>query len=134
MQKRIAERANDGLMVFANVNRALMCLYLTSDIKTGKYKACAQTWVQGDDIADAKRSALAWARDTNLYVCSSVFPDSVEAVSKVDLGGDYFEQAAETEQIQIAKGGYRLAHWLDQLAAVQQRTQGVVDIGLGFLK
>ena len=93
---------------------------LTSDIKTGKYKACAQTWIQGDDIADAKRSALAWARDTNLYVCSSVFPDSVEAVSTVDLGGDYFEQAAETVQIQIAKGGYRLAHWLDALAAVQQ--------------
>jgi hypothetical protein len=95
---------------------------LIQDIKTGKYKACAQTWVQGDDIADARRSALAWARDTNLYVCSSVFPESVAAVSKVDLGGDYFEQAAETVQIQIAKGGYRLAHWLDQLAAVQQNT------------
>lgn len=95
---------------------------LTKDIKTGKYKACAQTWVQGDDVADAKRSALAWARDTNLYVCSSVFPESVQAVSKVDLGGDYFEQAAETVQIQIAKSGYRLAHWLDQLAAFQQNT------------
>jgi hypothetical protein len=93
---------------------------LTEEIKTGKYRACAQTWVQGDDIADAKRSALAWARDTNLYVCSSVFPDSVEAVSKADLGGAYFQQAAETVEIQIAKGGYRLAHWLDQLAAVQQ--------------
>lgn len=95
---------------------------LTEDIKTGKYKACAQTWVQGDDVADAKRSALAWARDTNLYVCSSVFPDSVEAVSKVDLGGDYFEQAAETVQLQISKGGYRLAKWLDQLAAAQQNS------------
>lgn len=93
---------------------------LVEEIKSGEYKACAQTWVQGDDIADAKRSALAWARDTNLYVCSSVFPDSVEAVSTYDLGDSYFEQAAETVQLQIAKGGYRLAHWLDQLAAAHQ--------------
>jgi hypothetical protein len=89
---------------------------LTEDIETGEYKACAQTWLQGDDIADAKRSALAWARDTNLYVCSSVFPESIKAVSESDLGGEYFDQAAETVQLQIAKGGYRLANWLDQLA------------------
>jgi hypothetical protein len=95
---------------------------LTEDIESGEYSACAQTWLQGDDIADAKRSALAWARDTNLYVCSSVFPESIEAVSATDLGGDYFDQAAETVQLQIAKGGYRLANWLDQLAlaAVQK--------------
>lgn len=89
---------------------------LTQDIESGEYKACAQTWLQGDDIADAKRSALAWARDTNLYVCSSVFPESIEAVSETDLGDSYFDQAAETVQLQIAKGGYRLANWLDQLA------------------
>jgi hypothetical protein len=93
---------------------------LTKDISTGKYKAHAPAWVQGDNIANAKNSALAWARDSNLYVCSSVFPDSVAAVSTVDLGGDYFDQAAETVEMQIAKGGYRLAHWLDQLAAAQQ--------------
>jgi hypothetical protein len=89
---------------------------LTEDIESGEFKACAQTWLQGDDVADAKRSALAWARDTNLYVCSSVFPESIEAVSEKDLGGDYFDQAAETVELQIAKGGYRLANWLDQLA------------------
>lgn len=95
---------------------------LTKDIKTGQYKACAQSWLQGDDITDAKRSALAWSRDSNLYVCSSVFPDSIEAVSTGDLGGAYFDQAAETVQLQIAKGGYRLANWLDQLAAVQHNS------------
>ena len=45
-----------------------------------------------------------------------MFPESIEAVSKTDLGGSYFDQAAETVQLQIAKGGYRLANWLDQLA------------------
>lgn len=94
---------------------------LVEEIESGEYKACAQTWLQGDDITDAKRSALAWAWDTNLYVCSSVFPDTIEAVSESDLGGEYFEQAAETVQLQIAKGGYRLAHWLDQLAAAAQQ-------------
>ncbi|KAK3069137.1 hypothetical protein LTR53_012764 [Teratosphaeriaceae sp. CCFEE 6253] len=34
LQKRINERSTDGLMVFANVNRALMWLDLSSEIKT----------------------------------------------------------------------------------------------------
>ena len=34
LQKRITERASDGLMAFANVNRAFMWLDLSSDIKT----------------------------------------------------------------------------------------------------
>ncbi|KAK3701749.1 hypothetical protein LTR37_015269 [Vermiconidia calcicola] len=34
LQKRLAERSQDGLMVFANVNRAFMWLDLASDIKT----------------------------------------------------------------------------------------------------
>jgi hypothetical protein len=45
-----------------------------------------------------------------------VFPESIEAVSEADLGGEYFDQAAEVVQLQIAKGGYRLAKWLDALA------------------
>lgn len=93
---------------------------LTADIKTGKYKACAQSWIQGDDIADAKRSALAWATDSNAYVCSVVLPDGVDSVNATELGGSYYDSAVETVELQIAKGGYRLAHWLDQLAAAQQ--------------
>ncbi|KAK3678595.1 hypothetical protein LTR78_001893 [Recurvomyces mirabilis] len=34
LQKRLSERPSDGLMVFANVNRALLWLDLTSDLKT----------------------------------------------------------------------------------------------------
>jgi hypothetical protein len=56
-----------------------------------------------------------------------VFPDSVAAVSTVDLGGDYYDQAAETVEMQIAKGGYRLAHWLDLLAAAAQKNNAVYE-------
>ncbi|KAM0720907.1 hypothetical protein Q7P37_003192 [Cladosporium fusiforme] len=93
---------------------------LTESIKHGKYKYCARSWIQGDDIADAQRSAMAWARDTNALVCTVVLGDGREAVESVDLAGAYFDKAVEDVEIQIAKGGYRLAHWLEQLAAAQQ--------------
>lgn len=93
---------------------------LTQSIQRGKYKYCARSWTQGDDIQDAQRSALAWARDSNALVCTIVLGEGREAVETVDLAGAYFDKAVEDVEIQIAKGGYRLAHWLDQLAATQQ--------------
>lgn len=95
---------------------------LTKEITTGKWKSCAQSWTQGDDISDAQRSALAWSTDANSYVCTVVIPDGVEAVETVDLAEAYFNKSVETVELQIAKGGYRLAHWLDQIAATQQNS------------
>lgn len=92
---------------------------LTKAIKSGKYKSRAHSWIEGDDISDAKNSALTWATDTNSYVCSVVLPDGVEAVETTDLAGAYFNKSVETVELQIAKGGFRLANWLDQLAAAQ---------------
>lgn len=33
-----------------------------------------------------------------------------------ELGSDYFKTAAPVVEIQVARAGYRLAAWLDQIA------------------
>lgn len=69
------------------------------------------------DIDDAISSAMVWASDTNAFVCSEVMPNGVSATETVDLGGAYYTAVLPTVKLQIAKAGYRLAGWLDLIAA-----------------
>jgi hypothetical protein len=96
---------------------------LTTDIKTGKYKSQAASWFGKASISDPKSAALAWATDANALVCSIVLPKGEAAVETGDLGGAYYQSAVATVELQIAKGGYRLAQWLDQIAATQKVTR-----------
>ena len=95
---------------------------LTAEIKTGKYKKQAASWFGSASISDPQTAALAWATDGNSYVCSVVLPEGEAAVESTDLGGAYYQSAIDTIELQIAKGGYRLAHWLDQIATAQKAT------------
>ena len=93
---------------------------LTTEIKSGIYKSQAKSWIADSDIGDAKGSALAWATDANKYVCSVVLPNGATPLETGDLDGAYYESAVGTIELQIAKGGYRLADWLDKIAATQK--------------
>lgn len=92
---------------------------LTVEIKTGKYKKQATSWFGSANINDPVSAALAWAVDGNSYVCSVVLPEGETAVESTDLGGAYYQTAIDTIELQVAKGGYLLAHWLDQIATAQ---------------
>lgn len=92
---------------------------LTMEIKNGSYKSAKASWVSGLDINDPKTTSLAWATDANKYVCSVVIPDGQSAVEKGDLYPTYYNSAIPTIELQIAKAGYRLAKWLDAIAASQ---------------
>lgn len=89
---------------------------LKEDIDGGKYADQAEEWLDGLDVQDPKASALVWARDANSYVCSVVMPDGAEPLESDDLSGEYYDSAIGTIEMQIAKGGYRLAAWLDAIA------------------
>lgn len=89
---------------------------LTAEIEDGKFKGRADSWLEGLDIKDAKASALVWARDANAYVCSVVLPNGANPLETGDLYPEYYNSAIETIELQIAKGGYRLAAWLDAIA------------------
>ncbi|EME40087.1 hypothetical protein DOTSEDRAFT_74820 [Dothistroma septosporum NZE10] len=92
---------------------------LVKEIDSGDYESQKSDWISGLDINDAKSSALDWATDANQYVCSIVMPNGADALESGDLYPTYYNSAIDTIELQIAKGGYRLAKWLDAIAANQ---------------
>lgn len=93
---------------------------LTTMINTGIYKSLAAGWVSDLSIATSakqKATALVWANDSNAKVCTVVMPNGVTTLESGDLDGSYYTSALPTVKLQLAKGGYRLAKWLDAIAA-----------------
>lgn len=60
---------------------------------------------------------MKWASDANAFVCTVVMPDGVAALQTGDLYPTYYNSVIGTIELQIAKGGYRLANWLNLIAA-----------------
>ncbi|KAK0628548.1 phospholipase C/P1 nuclease domain-containing protein [Bombardia bombarda] len=90
---------------------------LTEEIRLGKFNVSREGWLGDVELADPVATALAWAREGNAYVCSTVLPEGAEAISGQELGGEYYDKAAPVVEVQIAKAGYRLAAWLDLIAS-----------------
>ncbi|KAJ5633099.1 hypothetical protein N7490_009438 [Penicillium lividum] len=86
---------------------------LVAEIGTGSYKTEAASWIEGDTISDAVTTATRWASDANAYVCTVVMPDGSAALQTGDLYPTYYNSVIGTIELQIAKGGYRLANWLN---------------------
>lgn len=88
---------------------------LISKIDSGIYQSVAADWINGDDISNPIVSATAWASDANAFVCSVVMPNGIAALQQGDLYPDYYNSVIPTIELQIAKGGYRLANWLNNV-------------------
>ncbi|KAF4966004.1 hypothetical protein FSARC_6259 [Fusarium sarcochroum] len=88
---------------------------LITDIVSGLYKSKAASWIAESDVTDPISSATAWASDANAYVCTVVMPDGAAALQRGDLYPIYYNSVIPTIELQIAKGGYRLAHWLNSI-------------------
>ncbi|KAF7320541.1 Nuclease PA3 [Mycena chlorophos] len=101
---------------------------LIKEIDSGAYKSLAASWIADSDISDVVASASAWASDANAFVCSVVMPNGVAALQKGDLYPTYYDSVIPTIELQIAKGGYRLADWLNQVYAanIASRRRDVV--------
>lgn len=94
---------------------------LIAAIDTGAYKSKAASWIAASDISNPITSATAWATDANALVCSVVMPKGVAALQTGDLYPTYYNSAIGTIELQIAKGGYRLADWLNKIAAASAK-------------
>ncbi|KAH6660318.1 putative nuclease PA3 [Truncatella angustata] len=92
---------------------------LITEIDSGAYKSLASSWIAGDDPDSAVDTAMSWASDANALVCSVVMPDGVAALQTGDLYPTYYNSVIPTVELQIAKGGYRLANWLNQIYSVK---------------
>lgn len=84
-----------------------------------------------DDFTDVEDCALLWANDSNDYVCTHVFPDGVDAVKGVDLGGDYYDHAFPAVEALITRAGKRLAVWCK---ALQLQAAAITNAGNANLK
>jgi hypothetical protein len=81
---------------------------------------------QCDDVGDAERCGVEWAKESNQLVCEYVLAPGLEWVRGNDLGGDYYEGAVGVVELQIARAGVRLAAWVNAIAAVSvERGQGL---------
>ncbi|KAF8916772.1 nuclease PA3 [Mucidula mucida] len=90
---------------------------LITAINSGTYASQKASWITCMDVASAAACALEWASDSNAYVCEVVVPDGADAIEGDDLStGSYHTNAVATVKLQIAKGGYRLANWLNAIA------------------
>ncbi|KAJ9192260.1 hypothetical protein DTO164E3_8461 [Paecilomyces variotii] len=88
---------------------------LIKEIDSGNYASQKASWIDGDDVKDAQTTAARWASDGNSYVCTVVMPNGAAALEKGDLYPTYYNSAIGTIELQIAKGGYRLANWLNMV-------------------
>lgn len=86
-------------------------------IKTGAYSSLAASWVASLSITTPQVTALKWATESNAYVCTTVLKGGISAVENKELSGTYTTTAQPVVSLQIAKQGYRLAKWLDAIAA-----------------
>ena len=89
---------------------------LEARIDSGIYSSQKASWVSCTNIATASNCALAWAQDANAINCQYVL--KVDETGQ-ELSGSYFTGATPYIEMQIAKGGYRLAAWLNAIAAAQ---------------
>lgn len=98
-------------------NSRKLATLLGARIKTGgAYANQVGEWEKGLDKTDGKASSLIWAGDANSYVCTVVLPEGREGVEGEELSeGAYYDNALSAAETLLAKGGVRLAAWLDLL-------------------
>ncbi|KAI8928914.1 S1/P1 nuclease [Entophlyctis helioformis] len=95
--------------------------FLVRRIKTGVYASQAPSWISSSSLTAVSRygnslAAIDWAVDSNKYDCTVVWP-AYDANPDQNFGTNYYRQAFPVVDIQIAKGGYRLADWINRIAA-----------------
>lgn len=91
---------------------------LVSRIEGGSYKTEAREWVGCVDVFEAETCALQWARDANAFNCRYVLKANETGV---ELDGAYYVGAEPIVEMQLAKGGYRLGAFLNELAKAAKK-------------
>lgn len=87
---------------------------LITAIDSGAYASQKASWISCSDIKTASTCALTWAQDANKINCEYVL--KVNETNQ-ELDGAYYTGAQPYIELQIAKGGYRLGTWINNLAA-----------------
>ncbi|KAL8917594.1 MAG: hypothetical protein Q9172_005778 [Xanthocarpia lactea] len=87
---------------------------LIAAIDSGIYASQKASWVSCTNVATARECALTWAQDANKLICAYVLKDDE---TDNELNGAYYTGAKPYIELQIAKAGFRLATYVNNLAA-----------------
>lgn len=87
---------------------------LITAIDSGAYASQKASWISCSNIQTASACALAWAQDANKINCA--YGLKMDETNQ-ELSGSYYTGARPYIELQIAKGGYRLGTWINNLAA-----------------
>lgn len=99
---------------------------LIAEIDSGVFASEKAGWIAGDTVEDAIATATRWATDGNALVCTVVMPQGAAALTAMpDLFPTYYDGVIGTIELQIAKGGYRLANWLNMIFEMDIASRGV---------
>ena len=98
---------------------------LITQIDNGTFSSEKEGWVSCVDVKGVEGCAVEWATDANALNCVYVLK---EDESGVELDGSYYEGAVQYLGLQIAKGGYRLGAFLNNLAAAAAKKVEVVVV------
>ena len=96
---------------------------LITQIDNGTYSSEKAGWVSCVDVSGVEGCAVEWATDANALNCVYVLKKNE---SGAELDGSYYEGAVQYLGLQIAKGGYRLGAFLNNLAAAAKKAEAVV--------
>lgn len=80
------------------------------DEDVGSYHDLAKAWRSCQDIQNSETCALLWASESNKLSCDYVF---AKDPTNKEIRDDFYPDWVPTLQRQIAKGGVRLAAWLN---------------------
>ncbi|TWU74422.1 hypothetical protein ED733_003894 [Metarhizium rileyi] len=89
---------------------------LADEIHDGKFAVEKQVWLKDLNFDNAIETAMAWSREANAFVCTHVLPEGPKAIVGQELGGEYFKKAGPVIERQVARAGFRMAAWLDNIA------------------
>lgn len=87
---------------------------IVKELEFGQFRHHKWDWASCTDIDAGAACPLVWAREANSFVCSYVL--KTDPTGK-EASGAYYEGAAPIIEMQIAKGGVRLAAWLNTIFA-----------------
>ncbi|KAI4109975.1 MAG: hypothetical protein L6R37_000325 [Teloschistes peruensis] len=87
---------------------------LIAAIDSGAYSSQKSSWITCANVKTASTCALSWAQDANQFNCAYVL--KMDETNQ-ELDGSYYSGAKPYIELQIAKGGYRLGTWINNLAA-----------------
>ena len=92
---------------------------LIRQMKSGSLVSAKKSWLSAHNYMDKNKrghlnAVIEWSNDSDEFNCKVVWPPFDQDPHQ-DFAADYYRKAIPVIEIQLMKGAFRLADWLNQL-------------------